>query len=167
MDELRQEPAGLSGPIIVLEPGATWDVATDHPVLITSPSSWDEAQRLVLVNGSHAPAPLVLRAGVPHRLRIVNMTLHRPALLLELRRDTTLLAARELAKDGADLPEWRRTPRAVSFPISIGETVDLELDPPAAPGELRLDVRLGGINLAVHPILATLPLRVVDARAGN
>ena len=167
VDELRQEPAGLSGPIIVLEPGATWDSATDHPVLITSPSSWDEAQRLVLVNGAHAPAPLVLRAGVPHRLRIVNMTLHRPALLLELRRDTTLLAARELAKDGADLPAWRRAPRAMSFPISIGETVDLELETPDAPGDLRLDVRLGGINLAVHPILATLPLRVVAARAGN
>jgi hypothetical protein len=55
----------------------------------------------------------------------------------------------------------------MSFPISIGETVDLELETPDAPGDLRLDVRLGGINLAVHPILATLPLRVVAARAGN
>jgi FtsP/CotA-like multicopper oxidase with cupredoxin domain len=158
VDELRQEPAGLAGPIVVLNPGERWDPSTDHPVMITSPWSWDEGRRAVLVNGTSAPAPLVLRADVAHRFRVINMTTRRPALRVELRRDSTLLAWRELAKDGASLPEPRRRARPAVHQISVGETFDVEVTPDA-PGDLRLDVVLGGVATA-HPVLGTLPIRV-------
>ena len=165
VDELRQEPAGLAGPIIVLAPGARWDPSTDHPVMITSPWSWEQGRRAVLVNGSPTPPPIELRAGVAHRFRIVNMTTRRPALRLELRRDTTLLAWRELAKDGNDFSEARRAPRRAMHQISIGETFDVEITPDT-PGNLRLEVRLGSA-LPEHPVFATLPLKVVDPGPRN
>jgi len=163
VDEERQEPAGLAGPIIVLPPGAHWDTATDHPVLITSPWDFEQQRHSVLVNASAAPSPLVLRAGVPHRLRFINMTLRRPALNVELWRDTTLLTWRELAKDAAEVAAARRAPQAARLPLSIGETVDVEIMP-ERPGDLRLEVRLGGRpTVQVHPLFATLPVRVVAA----
>ena len=165
VDELRQQPAGLSGPIIVLEPGEKWDSLTDHAVMITSPASFEAGRNAVLVNGSRTAPPLVVRAGVPQRLRIINMTTRRPALRLELRRDTTLLAWRQLEKDGADLPEPRRAPRSAVRLISIGETLDV-LFTPDAPGDIRLDVVLGGVALTVHPVLGTLPIHV-DAGPGG
>ena len=159
VEEERQEPAGLAGPLIVLDPGVRWDPSTDHTVLITSPWSFEEGRTSVLVNGSAAPPALVMRAGVEQRLRIINMTTRRPALRLDLRRDTALVAWIPLAKDGATLPDARRIPRAVSSQISIGETLDFAITPDA-PGTFHLDVVLGG-NILVHPMLASLPIRVV------
>jgi manganese oxidase len=158
-DEERQQPAGLAGALVVLEPGARLDPATDHTVLITSPWGWADQVRSVMLNGSLTPTPLVLRAGVTHRLRFVNMTLRRPALRVELRRDSTLLAWRTIAKDGADLPAAQQVEGPARHGIAIGETFDVELTP-EAPGELRLDVRIGG-RLANGPRLAVLPVRVV------
>jgi manganese oxidase len=162
VDEERQQPAGLAGPIIVLEPGARYDPATDHAVLITSPWAWADQQRAVMVNGSLTPTPLVLRAGVTHRLRFVNMTVRRPALRVELRRDTTLLAWRTVAKDGADLPAARQVVVPARRTIAIGQTFDVELTP-ATPGELWLEVRIGG-RFSDHPILAVLPVVVEGKR---
>lgn len=159
MDEERQEPAGLSGPIVVLDPGQRWDPSLDHPILITSPWSFEEGRTTVLLNGSRAPQPVMIRAGVPHRFRFINMTTRRPALRVEMRRDTALVAWRELAKDAAQVPEARRAPRPAVHQLSVGETFDVELTPETA-GDMRIDVRLGG-NVSEHPLFATLPLRVV------
>lgn len=93
------------------------------------------------------------------------MTTRRPALRLELRRDSTLLAWRALARDGADLPESRRAARAAIYQISIGQTFDVEISSDT-PGDLHLDVRLGG-NLPTHPVFATLPIRVVVETGGR
>ena len=101
----------------------------------------------------------MLRAGVSHRFRVVNMTTRRPSILVELRRDTTLLTWRELARDGADLPDSRRVPQAARRVISIGQTMDMEIAPDQ-PGDLRLEIRVGG-KFPTHPLLAVLPLRVV------
>lgn len=165
VDEERQQPAGLAGPIIVLVPGERWDPSTDHPILITSPWKWEDGRNAVLVNGSAAPPPLVFRAGVRQRLRIINMTTRRPALRLELRRDSGLFAWRELARDGADFPESRRAARAAVYQISIGQTFDVEIMSDT-PGDLHLDVRLGG-NLPMHPVFATLPIRIVGETSGR
>ncbi len=163
VDEERQEPAGLAGPIVVLEPGQRSDPATDHPVMITSPWSFEEGRTVVLLNGSATPAPLVVHAGVPQRFRFINMTTRRAAIMVELRRDTALATWRPLAHDGADLPDVRRQPQpALLRNIGIGQTFDFEVVPDA-PGDLHLDLRAGGVNVPVHPLLATLPIRVVGA----
>ena len=154
VDELRQQPAGMSGALIILEPGQRYDPATDIAVLITTPRDSADQRRTVLLNGRLAPAPVDVRVGVPHRLRFINITTGRPSIRLELRRDTTLLTWRALAKDGGELPAARQLARPARQQISIGETYDFELTP-AATGEYRLEVRTGsGVLIAVMSLRA-------------
>jgi hypothetical protein len=144
----------MSGPLIVLEPGQRYDPATDIPVLITSPRDSADEARTVLLNGRLAPAPVDVRVGVPHRLRFINITIGRPSIRVELRRDTTLLTWRALAKDGGELPAARQFARPARQQISIGETYDFELTPDAV-GEYRLEVRTGnGVLIAMMSLRA-------------
>ncbi len=155
VDETVQQRAGLAGPLVVLEPGRTLDSTTDHTVLITTPTLWEDELHSVLINGRASPAPLTVNAGVPQRLRLINMTVRRPRTRAELWHDSTLAIWRPLAKDGADLPA--RSPAAVPAraPISIGETMDFEFLPTGG-GDWRVEVRsLQGA------VLSTLPIRVL------
>jgi len=57
-----------------------------------------------------------------------------------------------IAKDGADLPVARQVASPARLPISIGETVDVEVVP-AEPAELRLEARAAdGSLLGVMPV---------------
>ena len=156
VDELRQQPAGLAGALIVLEPGARYDPATDLTVLISSPSDSAAELRSVLLNGSLSPAPLELRAGVSYRVRLINITKARPGMRLELLGPSGMVAWRVIAKDGAELPAARRVSIPARLPISIGETVDVELAG-AEPGELRLEARA-----ADGSFLGVMPVRIRD-----
>jgi FtsP/CotA-like multicopper oxidase with cupredoxin domain len=152
VDELRQEPAGLAGPLIVLAPGTRYDPATDLTVLISTPSDPAHEARAVLLNGSLAAAPLELRSGVAHRLRMINITTSRPGMRMELRSDSVLGAWRVIAKDGAELATGRQVTTPARQPISIGETVDVEVTPPRT-GEMRLEARTArGVLLGVVPV---------------
>ncbi|HWJ22231.1 MAG TPA: multicopper oxidase domain-containing protein [Gemmatimonadaceae bacterium] len=157
VDEENQQLAGLAGPLIVLEPGARYDTATDVTVLVTSPRDSALERRAVLLNGSASPAPLTLRTGVTYRLRFINMTTRRPNMRVELRRDTVVARWRPLAKDGAELPVSLQVARPARSPLAIGETLDVELTPDA-PGELRVEART-----APGALLGVLPVRVVPA----
>ena len=133
IDEGRQQPAGLAGPIIVLEPGERFDPRTDLTVVASSikPSS-DTCGAIpltILLNGSQTPTPLALRVGVRSRVRLINMTTNDPGLRFDLIREGTLQHWRPLAKDGADLPEAQRTVGAARQSVSIGETADVEITP--------------------------------------
>lgn len=129
LNDIEQLTSGLYGGIVVLEPGKRFDRRRDH-LFVTG---WDGETRApalphLVVNGDSVPAPLVLTAGVPHRLRFVNIG---PAGLFRIAiyRDTSLASWKKLAKDGADLPPGQavRTPSA--FTIAVGETYDFELTP--------------------------------------
>jgi len=156
VDELRQQPAGLAGALIVLEPGVRYDPATDLTVLISSPSDSAAELRSVLLNGSLSPAPLELRAGVPYRVRVINITKARPGMRLELLGPSGIVAWRVIAKDGADLPAARQAAGPARLPISIGETVDVQLTG-AEPEELRLEARAADGSL-----LGVMPVRMRD-----
>jgi FtsP/CotA-like multicopper oxidase with cupredoxin domain len=152
VDENTQQLAGLAGPLIVLEPGSTFDETTDHAILITTPPVWEDELRSVLINGHASPAPLVVRAGVAQRLRLINMTVRRPGGRVELWRDSTLLQWRPLAKDGRELPVTRQVERVARTVVSIGETLDFEFMPRAGDNS-RLEVHaLDGALLAKMPI---------------
>ncbi|MEP7001530.1 MAG: multicopper oxidase domain-containing protein, partial [bacterium] len=157
-DEERQQLAGLVGPIVVIEPGVRYDPATDRAIIITSPTSFADQQRLVSVDGQLNPAPLVLRAGVAYRLRFLNMTVRRPTLQVDLMRDSTLLQWRLIAADGASLP-GAHSPTQAHRLIALGETFDVEVTP-GVPGDQRLEIRIGG-RFPPHTLLGTLPVRVV------
>jgi FtsP/CotA-like multicopper oxidase with cupredoxin domain len=155
VDESRQQPGGLTGAIIVLEPGQRYDPATDLLAMVTSPADSTEANS-VLINGRASPPPLELRVGVRYRLRIVNITVARPGMRVDVWQDSSMVQWRLLARDGADLPDAvRDVVRQARYALSIGETVDVEITPRSA-APLRLEIR------AVQgSTLGTLPIRVV------
>lgn len=153
VSETRQQRAGLAGPLIVVDKGR-FDPSKDFSVLASSPADSVEEEHAVLINGSAQPAPLLLRRGVPSRLRLINITTARPGMRFELYQDTTFATWRTVAKDGADLPREARSPRPARQPLSIGETVDVEFFP-MRPGDYRLETRT-----TQGALLAVLPIRV-------
>ncbi|HJU68277.1 MAG TPA: multicopper oxidase domain-containing protein, partial [Gemmatimonadaceae bacterium] len=153
VDEPRQQPAGLSGALLVVDPDRPYDASTDIPVLITSPRVPEVERRAVLINGELAPAPVEMRAGVAHRIRLINITVARPGIRVEVWRDSSLVRWRALAKDGADLPDERQVMRPARQPITIGETHDFVLTP-SETGPMRLEVRTGnGVLLTTMPLV--------------
>lgn len=156
VNEGRQQPAGLIGAIIVLAPGQRYDPATDLLAVFSSPiDSLDEA-RAVLINGRLDPVPLTLRVGTPYRLRLINITTARPGFRVSVRRDTSIVTWRQLARDGAELPEARQSARPAATPLTIGQTMDFEITPRTL-GDLRLETvanqgySLGSMVLKVIP----------------
>ena len=154
VDEPRQQPAGLSGALLVVDEDKSYDPATDIPVLITTPRIPEVARRAVLLNGATPGRPVELRVGVAHRLRLINITIGRPGISVEVMRDTSLVRWRALAKDGADLPDDGRVMRPARQLISIGETYDFELTPQET-GNMQLMIRT-----AAGVIVGTMPLLV-------
>jgi FtsP/CotA-like multicopper oxidase with cupredoxin domain len=150
--DVGQISHGMYGPLLVLEPGSRYDPATDHVVFLSQGRADDSAQ--ILVNGLAEPAPLVLRAGVPQRLRFIAML---PAGKAEFRlvRDSAVERWRPVNKDGADLPASQAGERPAQFAISVGETYDFAYAP-GAPGPLRLE--LWSVNGRIH--FLTVPVRV-------
>lgn len=150
--DLRQISLGMYGPLLVLEPGQRYDPATDHVVFLSLGGLGDSAE--VLVNGRASPTPIVLRAGVPQRLRFIAML---PGGRGEFRllRDTTLERWRPVNKDGADLPPARSVEEPARVVISVGEAYDFAYLP-GEPGTLRLELWSG--NGRKHYL--TVPVRV-------
>jgi len=153
IDEERQQPAGLAGPIIVLEPGVRYEPAHDISVVLTSlPDSGNVAPSPLKINGSLTPAPLELVAGVHYRLRLVNMTMHAPQARISMWKSDSLLVWRPLARDGADLPASLQTSAPARKTISIGNTLDVDFVA-EQPGDLRLAVHTAaGRPLAAMPV---------------
>jgi manganese oxidase len=156
VDESRQQAAGLTGAIVVLAPGDRFDPSTDLFAVVTSPPDSATEMRAVLINGALDPAPLRMRVGVAHRVRIINITMGRPGLRLELQRDTTVIQWRILARDGAELPPERKVMRRAVQPLSIGQTMDVEITP-TTTDPLRLEargasgLRLGSLEIRPVP----------------
>jgi FtsP/CotA-like multicopper oxidase with cupredoxin domain len=157
IDEERQQPAGLAGPIIVLEPGQEYNQARDFTVVASSPRNRPGPDgvipRVVWLNGSATPEPHDVQVGQHYRIRFINMTTGVPGLRFELAQDEKLVEWRVLAKDGADLPADRQRFRAARQPVSIGETADVEFIPLAA-GDHELTARI-----ADGRVIGTLVIR--------
>ena len=152
-DEVRQQQAGLTGALLVVDDPGAFDAAHDRVILITVPRRNADGSR-VLLNGSLTPPPLELRAGERYRLRLINIHPYRPSMVARLMRDSALVTWRALAKDGMDLPPARANVRPAAQQIGNGETYDFELLR-AEPGDLQLTV-----SAAVGTRLATLAVHV-------
>ena len=77
-----QLAGGLYGPLIVLEPGERYDPETDHIVIIGLNGVRGRTSREPFaLNGSAKPTPIVMRAGVPNRLRLINITSDNVSLM--------------------------------------------------------------------------------------
>jgi FtsP/CotA-like multicopper oxidase with cupredoxin domain len=152
-DEIRQQTAGMSGTLLVVDDPAAFDPVHDIVLMITVPRL-DVDGGKVLVNGSLAPPPIEMRVGERYRLRLVDLHTYRPSMIMRLLRDSALVSWRALAKDGMDIPVERATVRPAAQQMGNGETYDFEVVPDAA-GELRFTV-----SAAAGQLLATVPVRV-------
>jgi manganese oxidase len=158
--EARQQTAGLIGAIVVGEPGIRRDTLTDIPLLLGEGPGPDLRNVPLLVNGTNKPDTMTLRAGTTYRLRLINMTVTLAVVRAELRRDTSLLTWRVVAKDGADLASADRATGPGWFRFGIGEVYDMEVTPDR-PGPMRLELRQGLQWPMPAPLLTILPFRVV------
>ena len=152
-DETRQQQAGLTGALLVVDTLAKFDSVHDKVILLTVPRA-DANSGKVLINGSLAPSALQLRVGERYRFRIVDVHTFRPSMIVRVLRDSTPLSWRAVAKDGMDLPADRATMRRAVQQMGNGETYDFELTP-MEPAELRLTV-----SAAVGTLLAEMPVVV-------
>jgi FtsP/CotA-like multicopper oxidase with cupredoxin domain len=140
MNDLEQITHGAAGPLIVLEPGERFDPLRDHIYLI----QWNGRPPLLtppglLVNGEPSEsAPKQLAPGVAHRFRLIDIGM-AGQVRVTLRRDTSLVHWRALAKDGADLPAALRVMQPATRIMTVGETWDFEWLPPG-PGVYVLEV---------------------------
>ena len=161
INEVRQHAAGLVGPLIVRDAGASR--ANDHVFMVKAPRANAGSNGPLEINGQINPDTVVIPVGVPTRFRFISLAAFHPnaAFSLTARRDsagvlavaadTFMVRWQPVAKDGADLPESQRVAKAARQLVSMGETFDY-LFTPAAPGDLRIEVRQGAFLLARVPI---------------
>jgi FtsP/CotA-like multicopper oxidase with cupredoxin domain len=123
MDEGTQLASGLFGAMVVVPAGGVVDT-TDRVILLGMGGPNDDA--LPTINGSTSPAPIELRAGVAHRLRVINIS-PSESRTVELFSGGSLTSWRALAKDAADLPTEVATSRSARQLVIVGETYDFEI----------------------------------------
>ena len=82
----------------------------------------------LLLNGSTAPAPLELRAGVRHRFRFIDI-LANNSIVINAVQDGKPIQWIPIAKDGADLAAVQCVATPASFTIAPGETYDFTFTP--------------------------------------
>ena len=152
-DEVRQQQAGLSGALLVVDDPAAFDPSHDLVLLLSTPRRDAEGSNKILLNGSMTPAPLELRVGEHYRIRLVNIHTNRPSMIVRLLRDSTPVRWRAVAKDGMELPAERATMGPALQQMGNGETYDFEFTP-REPGEYRVTVT------GVGGVLVAMPVRV-------
>jgi FtsP/CotA-like multicopper oxidase with cupredoxin domain len=138
-----QLAGGLYGPLLVLEPDDHYDPATDHIVVIgLNGVLLDTVREPFALNGRATPAPITMRAGVPNRLRLINITPNNVALTAFLVDQFETIRWRLAAKDGATVSAPQNEPRPARQLVAVGETYDFTIDA-TPPRNLWLEIRRG------------------------
>lgn len=132
-NEMQQIASGLYGAIIVREPGAARDAAErtllfsdDGPTVNLIAAGPPE-----LLNGKLEPDTIDVRAGMPTRLRLINIRTES-VTELALEQNGALVQWRVVAKDGAELSPHQIRERPATMLIAPGEIYDVEITPPKA-----------------------------------
>ena len=139
-NEFQQIGSGLYGAIVVTDRPAARDTSTDRVLLFSDDGptiNFFRPPPPALLNGRPLTDTLALRAGVPQRLRIINIRTDYIMGLTLTSGDQPVLW-RPLAKDGADLPASRTAPRPASITLAPGEIADVEVTPAAGPLQLHV-----------------------------
>ena len=144
LHDYRQLSSGLYGPLIVTEPGETYDPAVDHVMVLGRRDATEAAGILadatsVVVNGERMPR-WTWRANERHRIRLINIT-PDDILTVSLIKGDAVVQWRPLTKDGAQVPSAEREPLPAQVTIAVGETYDFEYEARPGGGMLWLDVR--------------------------
>ena len=144
-----QLAGGIYGPLIVLEPGQTYDPSVDHIVVIgLDGAHLPQPDEPIVINGETRPRPLVLKAGVPNRVRFINITPDNVAFTVQLLARFDPVQWTLVGKDGMATPTATRKPQLARQLVTVGETYDFELSPAAATdGPLWMELRRGSGEL--------------------
>lgn len=153
-DEIIQLQSGLYGPLIVLEKGAQPDT-TDRLFLLGAAGPAQDATIRSFVNGRDKPEDVSIRAGYPHRFRLINISAGAQKRIRIVGDSAQFW--RVVAKDGADLPPWQSSPRPAVVALGPGETIDVEVKR-AVPQELELEILTATRR---KPTTLTVPLHVI------
>ena len=144
LHDYRQLSSGLYGPLVVVEPGETYDPATDHVVVLgrrdASPASAilkDAAS--AVIDGEREPR-WTWAAKTRHRIRLINIT-PDDVWSVSLTGAEGPVTWQPLTKDGAAVPAAEATPGPARVTIAVGETYDFEVETPAGRTALWLEVR--------------------------
>jgi len=132
-NDLFQLSSGLYGALIVLPEGTTFDPETDRVFVLSRNGKRKDGE--LLLNGSTAPGPLTLRAGVRYRLRFIDI-LANNSIVINAVQDGKPIEWTCIAKDGADLPSVQSAATPASFTIAPGETYDFTFTPEKS-GEVK------------------------------
>ena len=139
-NELQQIGSGLYGSIVVVESGKRRDPETDRVLLVSDAGPTTNLIRgpfpRAMLNGRTEPEPMVLRAGVSYRFRLINIRTDYNAIISVLAGDQPV-EWRMVAKDGADLPPSQATVGPAKLTFAPGEIIDVEFTPQKT-GELTL-----------------------------
>ena len=138
LSESPQLNRGLVGALVVLDSGQQWDPARDHVVIVHVAGNGDSA--LVVANGRAEPAPIVVAANVPQRLRFITMMADDEADIM-LTADSTPGSWRPVAKDGAALPASQAVSGPARVHMNPGETFDAEFTPRRLARPMRVAIR--------------------------
>ncbi len=136
----RQLTSGLYGAMLVLEPDEKFDPATDHVMVLGRGGPQTTAP--VVINNEREPQ-YVWKAGVRHRIRLINITPNDIASVT-LQGSDGPVKWHPLTKDGAPLPPDRCVPGPARQIIGVGETYDFEYETPRGRQNLWLEVRSPG-----------------------
>ncbi len=156
MEEAAQLSAGLYAPLIVLEPGETYDADADRIFLVGWGGPGEDAPPFF--NGSADPPPVDLRAGGTYRFRFINITPHSQQNV-RLLDGAVPVRWRRLGKDGADLPPHQAIEVVAEQDVDAGETYDFEVTP-SSPGELTLEVTTSHQLFGQPPFVMHVPVRI-------
>jgi FtsP/CotA-like multicopper oxidase with cupredoxin domain len=159
---------GLYGALVVHEPGAPPDPARDHLVMLGAGlvPRGPRQPPVPFVNADTGLAPLVLAAGAPNRLRVVNIAASDLKLVRLVDSAGAALRWRVVGKDGwTPPPAQRAREREASVLVGVGETYALEVAPADAARAAALAVETryypGSPRVLVHE--ARVPVRLRTA----
>lgn len=138
VNDLRQQGSGLYAPLIVLDEGETWD--PEHDRIFIFGESPFRSDAVSIVNGGETVSE-PLEVGTTYRLRLMQITVNRPATWVTLLQDGFPVVWTPVAKDAFNVPPTQRVPTLAQQSLAVGETYD-HLFTPVTPGALHLQLRV-------------------------
>ena len=132
----RQLTSGLYGAMLVIDPDQTFYEGTDHVLMLGR--GGPQVGAPVVINGSTDGSD-VWSAGVPHRLRLINIT-PDDILVVSLSGSDGPISWTPLTKDGAPVSRSRESVPA-KLMIAVGETYDFEFNAPPGRRTVWIEVR--------------------------
>jgi FtsP/CotA-like multicopper oxidase with cupredoxin domain len=149
--DVGQLSGGLYGPIIVLEPGQSYDPEVDQFFVAGG------SNQSLLLNGKDDGATMHWRAGQRYHIRLIDIMVNT-GVQFSLLSGGVPLQWRAVGKDGMQLPPAQQTVGDAKQRVVVGETYDFEITPSAGEIVLRA-FRPGASNLIVEKSIDT-PIHV-------